>query len=119
MEKGSGSKPSDRQGFQMNKAGYFQNRGVNVMAFDDIYPEGHQSGVSLIRAQPRRLVVYSRRRHLGHGADSSRLSRAAGVSLPVAAGRICAGRRFFAFYVYRSGSTAANQREVIAFRSAH
>ena len=28
--------------------GYFRREGVNVMAFDDIYPEGHQSGVSLI-----------------------------------------------------------------------
>lgn len=28
--------------------GYFQNRGVDIMAFDDIYPEGHQSGVSII-----------------------------------------------------------------------
>lgn len=35
--------------FKLNQAdGYFQNLGVNVMAFDDIYPEGHQSGVSLI-----------------------------------------------------------------------
>ncbi|MBR0386418.1 MAG: glycoside hydrolase, partial [Clostridia bacterium] len=24
------------------------NEGVNVMAFDDIYPEGHQSGVSVL-----------------------------------------------------------------------
>ncbi|MDR2498733.1 MAG: glycoside hydrolase family 9 protein, partial [Tannerellaceae bacterium] len=30
------------------KAGYFRNQGVDVMAFDDIYPEGHQSGVSII-----------------------------------------------------------------------
>jgi len=30
------------------KTGYFQNKGVDVMAFDDIYPEGHQSGVSII-----------------------------------------------------------------------
>lgn len=30
------------------KTGYFQNHGVDVMAFDDIYPEGHQSGVSII-----------------------------------------------------------------------
>ncbi|MCL1988054.1 MAG: glycoside hydrolase family 9 protein [Firmicutes bacterium] len=30
------------------KNGYFQNKGVNIMAFDDIYPEGHQSGVSII-----------------------------------------------------------------------
>ena len=28
--------------------GYFRNEGVNVMAFDDIYPEGHQSGVSVL-----------------------------------------------------------------------
>lgn len=30
------------------KTGYFQNHGVDVLAFDDIYPEGHQSGVSVI-----------------------------------------------------------------------
>ncbi len=30
------------------EAGYFKNGGVNVMAFDDIYPEGHQSGVSIL-----------------------------------------------------------------------
>ncbi len=30
------------------KTGYFQNGGVDVMAFNDIYPEGHQSGVSII-----------------------------------------------------------------------
>lgn len=36
-------------GFQLNKsAGYFKNRGVDVMAFDDIYPVGHQAGVSVI-----------------------------------------------------------------------
>ena len=28
--------------------GYFRNKGVDVMAFDDIYPEGHQSGVSIL-----------------------------------------------------------------------
>ncbi|MCL2498965.1 MAG: glycoside hydrolase family 9 protein [Defluviitaleaceae bacterium] len=33
----------------LNKdTGYFENGGVNMMAFDDIYPEGHQSGVSII-----------------------------------------------------------------------
>ncbi|MDR0232928.1 MAG: glycoside hydrolase family 9 protein [Dysgonamonadaceae bacterium] len=37
------------QEFKLNiNSGYFQNRGVDVMAFDDIYPEGHQSGVSII-----------------------------------------------------------------------
>ncbi|MGN1180847.1 MAG: glycoside hydrolase family 9 protein [Suilimivivens sp.] len=36
-------------GFLLNsKIGYFQNKGVDVMAFDDIYPVGHQSGVSII-----------------------------------------------------------------------
>ena len=30
------------------ESGYFRNKGVDVMAFDDIYPEGHQSGVSII-----------------------------------------------------------------------
>lgn len=28
--------------------GYFRNNGIDVMAFDDIYPVGHQSGVSII-----------------------------------------------------------------------
>ena len=38
-----------KKGFQLNTAtGYFQNKGVDVMAFDDIYPVGHQSGVSII-----------------------------------------------------------------------
>ncbi|NMB06501.1 MAG: glycoside hydrolase [Bacteroidales bacterium] len=36
------------QEFQLGRSGYFQNRGVEVMAYDDIYPEGHQGGVSLI-----------------------------------------------------------------------
>lgn len=37
------------KGFWLDpKLGYFQNLGVNVMAFDDIYPAGHQSGVSIL-----------------------------------------------------------------------
>ncbi len=36
------------QNFELTKSGYFKNRGVDVMAFDDIYPEGHQGGVSII-----------------------------------------------------------------------
>ncbi|WP_423126580.1 glycoside hydrolase family 9 protein [Gaoshiqia sp. Z1-71] len=36
------------QEFKLTSSGYFQNNGVDVMAFDDIYPEGHQGGVSLI-----------------------------------------------------------------------
>ena len=38
-----------KSGFQLNTStGYFQNKGVDVMAFDDIYPVGHQSGVSIL-----------------------------------------------------------------------
>ncbi|MBO5902521.1 MAG: glycoside hydrolase family 9 protein [Tidjanibacter sp.] len=36
------------QEFQLTQSGYFKNYGVDVMAFDDIYPEGHQGGVSII-----------------------------------------------------------------------
>ena len=36
------------QQFSLSNKGYFRNEGVDVMAFDDIYPEGHQGGVSLI-----------------------------------------------------------------------
>lgn len=38
-----------KNGFILNcQKGYFQNHGVDVMAFDDIYPAGHQSGVSIL-----------------------------------------------------------------------
>lgn len=30
------------------QVGYFRNHGVDIMAFDDIYPVGHQSGVSIL-----------------------------------------------------------------------
>ena len=36
------------QDFELTSSGYFKNRGVDVMAFDDIYPEGHQGGVCII-----------------------------------------------------------------------
>ncbi len=38
------------------EAGYFRREGVDVMAFDDIYPSGHQSGVSIIM-HGKRLVT--------------------------------------------------------------
>ena len=34
--------------FKLNEHGYFQNGGADVIVFEDIYPEGHQSGVSII-----------------------------------------------------------------------
>lgn len=36
------------QEFKLNSLGYFQNYGVDIMAFDDIYPEGHQGGLGII-----------------------------------------------------------------------
>lgn len=36
------------QKFVLEDKGYFRHKGVDVMAFDDIYPEGHQGGLSLI-----------------------------------------------------------------------
>lgn len=36
------------QEFKLTENGYFKNHGVDVMAFDDIYPEGHQGGVCII-----------------------------------------------------------------------
>ncbi len=37
-----------QQSFVLNKDEYFERGGVNVMAFQDIYPEGHQGGVAVI-----------------------------------------------------------------------
>lgn len=40
---------NDYRGFRLNpETGYFENMGVTVMAFNDIYAAGHQSGVCLI-----------------------------------------------------------------------
>jgi endoglucanase len=37
------------QGLHLNKKEYFESTGINVMAFQDIYPDGHQGGVSIIQ----------------------------------------------------------------------
>ena len=36
------------QEFQLNESGYFNRDGVDVMAFNDFYPEGHQGGISVL-----------------------------------------------------------------------
>ena len=36
------------QDFKLNASGYFNREGVDVMAFNDFYPEGHQGGVSVL-----------------------------------------------------------------------
>lgn len=35
-------------GFRINSSDYFQNGGANVMVFSDVYPEGHQGGITLV-----------------------------------------------------------------------
>ncbi len=39
---------SQQPSFALNKLEYFERGGVNVMAFQDVYPEGHQGGVAVI-----------------------------------------------------------------------
>lgn len=36
------------QNFELKDAGYFNCEGIDVMAFSDFYPEGHQGGISLL-----------------------------------------------------------------------
>ena len=36
------------QDFRLNATGYFNRDGVDVMAFNDFYPEGHQGGISIL-----------------------------------------------------------------------
>lgn len=36
------------QDFRLTPSGYFNREGVDVMAFSDFYPEGHQGGVSVL-----------------------------------------------------------------------
>ena len=36
------------QDFRLTPSGYFNREGVDVMAFNDFYPEGHQGGVSVL-----------------------------------------------------------------------
>jgi len=41
------------QEFKLNSDGYFRNEGVDVMVFSDVYPEGHQGGMTLIMNSDR------------------------------------------------------------------
>ena len=36
------------QQFTLNESGYYNCEGVDVMAFNDFYPEGHQGGISIL-----------------------------------------------------------------------
>ncbi len=44
------------QDFKINQSGYFDNNGANVMVFSDVYPEGHQGGVTLVSNGDRRAA---------------------------------------------------------------
>ncbi len=43
------SSGQNKQMLHLNDLGYFEIPGLNVMAFQDIYPEGHQGGVGIIQ----------------------------------------------------------------------
>jgi len=36
------------QELKINSSGYFENHGANVMVFSDVYPEGHQGGITVV-----------------------------------------------------------------------
>ena len=38
----------DAQDYKLNDKGYFNYEGIDAMAFDDFYPEGHQGGIAFI-----------------------------------------------------------------------
>ena len=40
-------------GVKLNDAGYYERPGLNVMVFDDFYPEGHQGGVTIFQCGRR------------------------------------------------------------------
>ncbi|MBN1144941.1 MAG: glycoside hydrolase family 9 protein [Bacteroidales bacterium] len=42
-------KGTDKSNLQINDQNYFELPGLNVMVFEDIYPEGHQGGVGFIQ----------------------------------------------------------------------
>ena len=44
------------QDFKINSSGYFEDHGANVMVFSDVYPEGHQGGVTLVLNGDRRAA---------------------------------------------------------------
>lgn len=55
------------QDFKINSSGYFENQGTNVMVFSDVYPEGHQSGVTLVLNGDRRAAAGDVRFEISQG----------------------------------------------------
>ena len=48
-----GQQGAPTDSLRLNAEGYFERHGFNVMVFDDFYPEGHQSGLTIIQAGER------------------------------------------------------------------
>ena len=48
----SQSKPTDST-LQIHDEGYYEVPGINIMMFDDFYPEGHQGGLTIIQCGTR------------------------------------------------------------------
>jgi hypothetical protein len=46
------SKPIDTA-LQIHDEGYYEAQGINIMMFDDFYPEGHQGGLTIIQCGTR------------------------------------------------------------------
>jgi endoglucanase len=46
---GQAAPTAEQPPLHLNDKEYFETSGVNVMAFQDIYPDGHQAGVSIIQ----------------------------------------------------------------------
>ena len=44
-----GQDTSKNSGLLINEDGYFEMPGLNIMMFDDFYPEGHQGGMTIIQ----------------------------------------------------------------------
>ncbi len=50
LEQTSFSQPEDvNPQLMLNEKGYYEMQGLNVMLFDDFYPEGHQGGLTIIQ----------------------------------------------------------------------
>ena len=43
------SQPNKSDSLVINESGYYEAPGLNVMLFDDFYPEGHQGGLTIIQ----------------------------------------------------------------------
>jgi hypothetical protein len=68
---------SHRASFHLNKKEYFEAPGINVMAFQDIYPDGNQGGVSIVQNGVR---VAAARKELGQ-FDQNAWSRQIGEAI--------------------------------------